>query len=308
MLPFYPSISPAADDIDQRSSLDAVLMPHASIDWSGDIPACLFAITPAIQANQAYYDQPHWAKTYFDACHRDEAFRSRWQAATGSWDNKVVVDIGCGPGNLYATLGGKPKFLLGVDVAAESLRMAQSIGYTPLLADAHQLPLVSGFADIVAVNATLHHCENMVQVLSEAARLVRPGGILVVDHDPQLSAWDYRGIALAFYKIRLPIYRLFLRRLHVNSTERLAALATEIHHKPGYGVSKDLFHQVLQSSEFEVKLYPHNQAIGAEVFQGVWGDPPHWRYQLGQRLSGINPNSPEAALSLLCIATRKPAI
>ncbi len=30
------------------------------------------------------------------------------------------VDIGCGPGNLYATLGGSPKLLIGVDISRTS--------------------------------------------------------------------------------------------------------------------------------------------------------------------------------------------
>ena len=70
---------------------------------------------------------------YFKACHRDPAFIDRWKQATGSWDNKIVVDIGCGPGNVFASLGGSPSLLVGVDVSFGALKMAKSIGYTPLL-------------------------------------------------------------------------------------------------------------------------------------------------------------------------------
>ncbi|NEP20337.1 MAG: class I SAM-dependent methyltransferase [Leptolyngbya sp. SIO4C1] len=261
--------------------------------------------TAEIQANQRYFNHPEWAKTYFDACHRDPLFKERWQAAAGSWNNKVIVDVGCGPGNLYATLGGKPKLLIGVDVAKGALKMAQEIGYTPLLADAHQIPLKSGCADLVVVNATLHHCDNMATVLAEAARLVRPGGQLVVDHDPQLSAWDYKGLALLLYKIRLSIlYRFFLRRLHIPLEERLTALATEIHHHPGHGVTTELFLKTLLPMGFKANIYPHNNAIGAKALEGNYGPQPHWRYRVGQILSGINPFAPTAALSLMCIATK----
>ena len=34
-----------------------------------------------------------------------------------------------------------------------------------------------------------------IEKLREAGRLVRPGGMLVTDHDPQRSGWDYRGVA-----------------------------------------------------------------------------------------------------------------
>ena len=271
----------------------------------GEIPTCLIAdLSPAIQANSYYFDQPKWAKKYFKYCHRYAAFKVRWQAAMGSWDDKIVVDIGCGPGNLYASIKGSPKLLIGVDVSRGALKMAQEIGYKPILADAHYLPFIDHFADIVALNATLHHCEDMTKVLTEAARLVRPGGILIVDHDPQLSAWNYQGLGMFFYNIRLPIYQLILRSVHIPKDERVSMLATETHHKPGDGVTPELFHQTLEPINFTVKLYPHNNTAGAEVLQGDYGQPPHWRYRVGQILSGIDPNMSEAALSLMCVATR----
>lgn len=287
------------------ASLQSFLAPDHQVNFDDNVLLSPLPETPAIQANSAYFSHLVWANTYFEACHRDAAFRERWYAAAGSWDDKIVVDIGCGPGNLYANLGGKPKLLIGVDVARGSLEMAQSIGYMPVLADAHNLPLTSEFADIVAINASLHHCDDMSRVLAEAARLVRPGGVLVVDHDPQLTAWHYKGLGLLLYKARLGlIYRFFLRDLYIPDEERLTALATEIHHKPGDGVTQELFYRALEPMGFSVNIYPHNNAIGAAALQGVYGDPPHWRYRVGQLLSGINPYSAEAALSLMCVATR----
>ncbi|MGP1372620.1 MAG: class I SAM-dependent methyltransferase [Almyronema sp.] len=286
-------------------SLLPFLKRNHQVDFSTDIPADnLRQLTPELEANRYFFNTPAWAKNYFEACHRSESFKARWLAATGSWDHKIVVDIGCGPGNLYATIGGHPQILIGVDVAPASLKMAQALGYTPLLADAHDLPLKSEFADIVALNATLHHCKEMAQVLREAARLVRPGGLLIVDHDPQQNAWNYKGLGMVFYRLRHLIYRYCLPSLDMPSQERTYALATEIHHHPGDGVTAELFMKTLLPRGFNLNLYPHNQTLGAEVLAGQMGDPPHWRYRLGQRLSGINPHLPEAALSLMCVAQR----
>ena len=288
------------------STLREYVSSNDAVNFSSSIPECEIPNpSPYLLANSYYFGHPEWAKTYFEACHRSDAFKDRWIAATeGGWDDKIVVDIGCGPGNLYSVLGGQPKVLIGVDVSRGALEMAKEIGYTPLLADAQNLPLVSGFADIVAVNATLHHCDDMSKALEEAARIVRPGGLLIIDHDPQLTAWNYRGVAMLFYKVRLLIYQLFITKLHTPKEERLSALATETHHKPGDGVTPALFCKTLESMDFKVKLYPHNHTVGAEVLNGRLGKPPHWRYRLGQLLSGINPYSPEAGLSLMCIARR----
>ena len=78
----------------------------------------------------------------------------------------------------------------------------------PVLADATALPFVSGFADVVVLNAALHHCDDMGAMLAEAARLVKPGGLLVTDHDPQRSAWDYKGLAKLLWNGRLILYKL----------------------------------------------------------------------------------------------------
>jgi ubiquinone/menaquinone biosynthesis C-methylase UbiE len=37
--------------------------------------------------------------------------------------------------------------LIGVDISRNSLKMAQEVGYAPILADAHDLPFIDGFAD-----------------------------------------------------------------------------------------------------------------------------------------------------------------
>ena len=115
-------------------------------------------------------------------------------AALGDLTDKVVVEIGCGPGNVFSTLGVKPKALIGIDVAAGALEQVRATGYEPLSADAHDLPLSSGVGDIVILNPTIHHCEHMDRMLQDAARLVARGGLLVTDHYPQRSAYSFKGL------------------------------------------------------------------------------------------------------------------
>ncbi|TVP62595.1 MAG: class I SAM-dependent methyltransferase [Nodularia sp. (in: Bacteria)] len=275
--------------------------------WDEDIIICQISNpTPAIQANSYYFGHPDWGLNYFAACHRDEKFVELWQAVIGSWHDKIVVDIGCGPGNVYASLKqvcGEPQLLLGVDVSLGALKMAHQLGYTAVLADAQNLPFVTGFADIVMLNASLHHCDDMVKVLQEAAKLVRPGGRLITDHDPQKSAYQFKGLGSLLWQLRLPIYQYIQRGGHSTAEEQLWGLATEVHHKACDGVTSEMFYETLEPMGFAVKVYPHNHIVGAEALEGNYGRP-FWKYRLAQRLSGIDPNSPEAALSLMCVATR----
>lgn len=261
--------------------------------------------SPAMQANSHYFGHPLWAKEYLEFCHQDEAFRSLWGAAMGSWDGKIVVDVCCGPGNLFASLGGSPSLLIGIDISKGGLQMAKQLGYIPILADAQHLPLASGFADIVTLNAALHHCDDMAKVLAEAARLVRPGGLLISDRDQQLSSMDFKGISLWLWKVRLLVWRVIKRGPHANREQQDCMLATEIHAEyPGDGVTPELYYNTLEPRGFEVDLYPHNNNVGAAALQGNYGRAK-FRWRLLQRLSGINPDSPEAAMSLMCVAIKK---
>ncbi|MDB5012303.1 MAG: methyltransferase [Daejeonella sp.] len=257
----------------------------------------------AIKANAFYFGNVEWAEEYLFHCHRSDSFKSRWTAAMGDWTDKVVVDIGCGPGNIYATLKGKPKLLIGIDVAPKSLELAAELGYTAVLADATDLPFVSGFADIVTLNAALHHCEDMEAVLKEAARLVKPGGVLITDHDPQRSAWDYKGMAKLLWNGRLLYYKVIGHGFHKTKNQQHWGLACEIHHKPGHGVTKNMFKDILQPAGFEVNVYPHNHDLGAEVLTGKKGKAD-LKYRICNILSGRNPNADTSALSLMCVARK----
>lgn len=257
-----------------------------------------------MRANVAFLENPEWCQYYFDTHHRSETFRARWLAAMGCWNDKVVVDIGCGPGNVYATVGGNPKMLIGVDISPRALKMAESIGYTPLLADAHNLPLVDRCADVVVLNATLHHCDDMAKVLAEAARLVKPGGILLADQDPQRSAWNFKGLGLFLRQIRFPIYRLMGSVHYLPKEHRTARRATEIHNRvPGDGLDMEFYGRVLIPLGFGVEVHPHNHDLGADVLSGAYGKSS-WRLRLSQRLSGIDVESTAAAQSMICIAKR----
>lgn len=293
----------------ERKQILRDLSFNSKIDWNtGSIPTCKVSNwTPGMRANANFFGHKSYREKYLKTENCSQAFGDRWKAAIGSWDDKIAIDIGCGPGNLYATIGGNPKVLIGVDISRGALERAIQIGYIPLLADAHNLPLVDNCADIVTLNAVLHHCDDMAKVLSEAARLVRPGGLLITDEDPQQTAWHHKGLGLLINEARkqFPMYWLPGRAsLYRTKQERALRLATEIHnHKPGDGVTLELYRDTLVPLNFEIKLYPHNHGVGAELFVGNYGRSP-LKYTLAQRFSGMDPHSPEAAQSVMCIARK----
>ncbi|HEX7865349.1 MAG TPA: class I SAM-dependent methyltransferase [Variovorax sp.] len=284
-----------------------ILLPDVVLARCGHyLESILPGNSDALTANAMYFGNEAWAREYLNSCHRDAHFRSRWLAAGGEWTDKVVIDLGCGPGNVFATLGGRPGLLIGVDVAGGSLELAAVLGYIAVLADVAHTPFRSQVADIVAINATLHHCDDMKAVLREGARLVKPGGLLITDHDPQLSAWDYKGLARLLWGARLWVYRAARRGFHKTGSQQSWRLRSAVHHRPGDGVTRELFESTLEPLGFEVRVHPHNHQAGARALAGEAG-PMQWKYRMGNRLSGRDPDAPASALSLMCIARRTSA-
>jgi demethylmenaquinone methyltransferase/2-methoxy-6-polyprenyl-1,4-benzoquinol methylase len=132
----------------------------------------------------------------------------RWRAAlirhgaVGPRD--VVVDLGCGTGDVCVLAAGAGARVIGIDFAAGMLVAARRRGVqAPLVrADAARLPLPAACASVVTSAFALRNFVSIARVLSEAARVLRPGGrlaLLEVDQPPGiLTRW---GHALYFKRI-----------------------------------------------------------------------------------------------------------
>ncbi|PSB53903.1 class I SAM-dependent methyltransferase [Chamaesiphon polymorphus] len=296
--------SDACIDIDTEQLFDRASLVKSR--KSVRIPICDIPYwSPGMIANATFFGDPEFGPKYFRSENSSEEFGNRWRAAIGNWDDKIVVDIGCGSGNVYAAVGGLPRSIFGIDISYGALEHAMQLGYTPLLADAHNLPLIDGFADIVTLNAVLHHCDDMARVLSQAARIVKPGGLLITDEDPLANMPEYRGLALPIRaaRKRFPMYWLPGRStVYTHPREEALRLATELHNRnPGDGVTPALYIDTLEPLGFSIELYPHYHNVGDELFQG---DPGRMGFtdNLIKLLCGSN--APPAPQSIACIARK----
>jgi 2-polyprenyl-6-hydroxyphenyl methylase/3-demethylubiquinone-9 3-methyltransferase len=93
----------------------------------------------------------------------------------------MLVDLGCGGGLMAPHLAGKGYRHVGVDLMLSALEQAAAHGVAAIRADATALPLAPGCADVVTVGELLEHVDNPRRVLAEAIRLLRPGGLLILD-------------------------------------------------------------------------------------------------------------------------------
>jgi SAM-dependent methyltransferase len=90
-----------------------------------------------------------------------------------------LVDCGCGTGHNLELLRPHGK-AVGFDLSQAGLVRAHRTGLTVLRGDVTRIPLASGVFDVATSFDVLQCVEADVDALREMARIVRPGGVVVV--------------------------------------------------------------------------------------------------------------------------------
>jgi ArsR family transcriptional regulator len=98
----------------------------------------------------------------------------------------TLVDIGTGTGRMIELFGPRANQAIGIDRSSEMLRLArvklESAGVRSSLrqGDMYALPLGDDCADCVIIHQVLHYAHAPADAIAEAARVLAPGGTLLV--------------------------------------------------------------------------------------------------------------------------------
>jgi ubiquinone/menaquinone biosynthesis C-methylase UbiE len=103
-----------------------------------------------------------------------------------------LLDLGTGTGRMLELLNGRYADAIGIDTSTDMLAVARAnlerAGITSAqvrLGDINHLPFARDAFDVVTVHQVLHYLADPERALAEAARVLRPGGrLLVVDFAP----------------------------------------------------------------------------------------------------------------------------
>jgi len=108
----------------------------------------------------------------------------------------VVADVGTGTGRLLPELGARATRIIAVDGSQAMLDRARDAAALAgaavdlRLGDIEHLPLADSEADQALAHMVLHHAPDPARTLAELARVVAPGGkILVGDFLPHGNQW-----------------------------------------------------------------------------------------------------------------------
>jgi 2-polyprenyl-6-hydroxyphenyl methylase/3-demethylubiquinone-9 3-methyltransferase len=100
---------------------------------------------------------------------------------TARRDGSLLLDLACGGGLLAPHVDGKGHRLVGLDLSASALSQARAHGLIPVRGDVLRLPFADEVADVVVAGEVLEHVADPLRLVTEAVRVLRPGGTLVLD-------------------------------------------------------------------------------------------------------------------------------
>lgn len=112
-------------------------------------------------------------------------------------DLRLVADVGCGTGGTLPILAGHGR-VLALDRATESLGFSRARMPQVWLAqaDACRLPLADGSADLLTALDLLEHLDDDRAAAAEFARVLKPGGQLLVTVPANRRLWSEHDAAL----------------------------------------------------------------------------------------------------------------
>jgi demethylmenaquinone methyltransferase / 2-methoxy-6-polyprenyl-1,4-benzoquinol methylase len=106
----------------------------------------------------------------------DRHWRHRTITLLGLTESSLVADIGCGTGDLARCLVEQGHQAVGIDMSLGMLHEADTGGAPVVLSDAAMLPLGDGTVDGAVSGFALRNFAELLAVIVELARVVRPGG------------------------------------------------------------------------------------------------------------------------------------
>ena len=132
--------------------------------------------------------------------------------------DKIILDLGAGKGRFAIALAEQgAKLVIGVDISEEMLKIAKERTKQKNLqnriiferGDAQNLKYPNDYFDAAICLQTFMHLPNPQKCMQELARVVRPGGLIIVDQINKNHLWRIRVRGLKDFGVKI-LYDAYL--------------------------------------------------------------------------------------------------
>ena len=91
-----------------------------------------------------------------------------------------VLDVGCGTGSITNEIRKNVRFVVGIDVSIEMVKLAKRRGVISVVANAENLPFKKNVFDKVICITTIQNIKNQERAMNEMERVCRKKGMIIV--------------------------------------------------------------------------------------------------------------------------------
>jgi ubiquinone/menaquinone biosynthesis C-methylase UbiE len=189
----------------------------------------------------------------------------------------LFIDIGCGTGNVLKFAQKAFHQAMGVDISVGMLSVAKNRGLNVCLADAITLPIESSAVDAISCFSVLHHLYQQKPFFLEFFRVLKPGGYLYTDFDPNGISLLRRPFVLSLVRylyngfLFVRFGRLIGKGLESENSKMLALQKlAEYHQNYSSGLKPEAIRQELKSIGFrEINIYFHFSTLSLNRYKCI---------------------------------------
>lgn len=144
---------------------------------------------------------------------------------------KIALDFGCGAGNLTKHLMELDLGVVSADISPKFLEMIED--RFPEIHKSKTLQLngedLSNIEDdkfdLIATYSVLHHVPDYLKIVEEFVRVIKPGGVIYIDHEVNNNYWEKPKELVEFYSKRgkpsKSIFRFFKPSIYLSKIRQL---------------------------------------------------------------------------------------
>ncbi|OLE54042.1 MAG: hypothetical protein AUG51_10435 [Acidobacteria bacterium 13_1_20CM_3_53_8] len=169
----------------------------------------------------------------------------------------LIVDAGCGVGNLWNFVHSNFKEYVGVD-AVQYREFPAGAKFIQADLNINQVPLRENSADVAVAVEVIEHLENPRAFMRELARIIKPGGLIIITTPNQLSLLSLLSLLIkrqfvAFQDVHYPAH---ITALLETDLKRIALECGLVDLKIAYSLQGRIVLTPWSYPKFLSKLFP----------------------------------------------------